>query len=347
MTINDTPLVSVIMSVYNAEKYLAQACDSILQQTFQNFEFIIIDDGSKDSSLDIIKEYKKKDKRIIIIKNTKNWGLGFSLNRGIKIANGKYIARQDADDISVKKRLEIQYKFMENNQEIALIGCDNYAIDVNGEIFKHHSIDNFNPEKILKKRLKIFSHGTAFMKSDTLKKLGGYNEDLFYSQDRDLWCRYVLGNKKIARIRLPLYKLRTSVVNNKITKEYGHDRLSNLITFAFISALESGKYNLDLKKIEEITQNIKKNGEKYHYKYPLAYYWFFIARQALIAKKEKKYVRICLKRSLLQKDTYVNHSLKIIFWLLSYIPFNFYYLNRPCFKKLSNFLFSNLQVMIL
>lgn len=331
---NNTPLVSVIMSVYNAEKYLAQAIDSILQQTFQNFEFIIIDDGSIDSSLDIIKDYRKKDERIIVIENKKNCGLGFSLNRGIKIAKGKYIARQDADDISFNNRLEIQYNFMEDNQEIDLLGCDNYLIDINGELFRKNSMKNFEAIKILKKRLKIFSHGTAFMKSDTLKKLGGYNEDLYYAQDRDLWCRYVLNEKKIARIRLPLYKFRITVFKNKIIKKSGHEKLSSLITLAFISALESEKYNLDLKKIKKNSYNIKKSGEKYYYKYPLGYYWFFIARQALISPAKKKYVRLCLKRSLLQKDTLFNHLLKILFWLLSYIPINFQRVNKPYFKKL-------------
>ena len=101
-------LVSVIMSVYNGEKYLKKAIESILRQTYRNFEFIIIDDGSKDTSLNIIKKYEKMDKRIIVIENKLNIGLVESLNRGIKIANGKYIIRMDADDIAMKNRIKKQ-----------------------------------------------------------------------------------------------------------------------------------------------------------------------------------------------------------------------------------------------
>jgi glycosyltransferase involved in cell wall biosynthesis len=110
------PQISVIMAVYNGEKYLAEAIESILNQTFKEFEFIIIDDGSKDNSLNIIKRYAKKDSRIIIIKNEKNMKLAWSLNKGLKIARGKYIARMDSDDISLTDRLEKQYYFLEKKE---------------------------------------------------------------------------------------------------------------------------------------------------------------------------------------------------------------------------------------
>ena len=97
-------LISVILPVYNGEKYLKESIESILNQTYTNFEFIIIDDGSKDSSLEIIKEYEKEDERIIVI-SRENKGLVASLNEGIATAKGKYIARMDADDVSLSERL--------------------------------------------------------------------------------------------------------------------------------------------------------------------------------------------------------------------------------------------------
>ena len=100
------PLVSIIMSVYNSEDYLKEAIDSILGQTYANLEFIIIDDASTDRSLDIVKSYN--DKRILLIKNEVNIGLAASLNKGIEIARGKYIARMDSDDISLPERCEKQ-----------------------------------------------------------------------------------------------------------------------------------------------------------------------------------------------------------------------------------------------
>ena len=108
----DNPLVSVVMPVYNAQKYLNKAIDSILAQTYKDFEFIIINDGSTDNSLQIIKKYQKKDKRIIV-KNKKNKGIVAALNDGIKLSRGKYLARMDADDISLPSRFEVQVNFME------------------------------------------------------------------------------------------------------------------------------------------------------------------------------------------------------------------------------------------
>ena len=99
MNPTDMPKLSVVMSVYNGERYLDECMQSILQQSFTNFEFIVINDGSTDKSLDILKQYQQSDDRVYII-NQSNAGLSASLNRGIAIAKGKYIARMDADDIS-------------------------------------------------------------------------------------------------------------------------------------------------------------------------------------------------------------------------------------------------------
>ncbi|HIP11775.1 MAG TPA: glycosyltransferase family 2 protein, partial [Arcobacter sp.] len=101
------PMVSVLLSVYNGEKYLDEAIESILNQTYQDFEFIIINDGSTDKSLEIIEKYKKEDNRIVVI-SRENKGLIYSLNEGISQAKGKYIARMDADDISLATRFEEQ-----------------------------------------------------------------------------------------------------------------------------------------------------------------------------------------------------------------------------------------------
>ena len=123
----DQKLISVIMSVYNGEKYLVQAIDSILNQTYQNFEFIIIDDCSTDNSSHILQEYAQKDSRIKIIKKEKNIGIkGFikNLNLGISLAKGKYIARMDADDISLPERFQKQVDFLENNDDYIFSNTD-------------------------------------------------------------------------------------------------------------------------------------------------------------------------------------------------------------------------------
>jgi len=116
----NAPAVSVVMPVYNGEKYLRESIDSILNQTYTDYEFIIVNDGSNDKTEEIILSYN--DNRIRYIKNEKNLQIVKSLNRGIELAKGRYIARMDADDISLPRRFEKQITFMENNLEIGVCG---------------------------------------------------------------------------------------------------------------------------------------------------------------------------------------------------------------------------------
>lgn len=118
----ELPLIYVVMSCYNREKYVVEAIESILNQTYTNFEFIIIDDCSTDNTFEIVKEYAKKDNRILALKNDKNYCYVHSLNKGIEIAKGKYIARMDDDDISLPERFEKQVEFLEKNEDIIALG---------------------------------------------------------------------------------------------------------------------------------------------------------------------------------------------------------------------------------
>src|SRR5574340_1133697 len=134
---NSQPLVSVIMPVYNAGEYLVEAIDSIIKQTYRNFEFIIINDNSSDESWKIIRRYQKKYPRFIKTVNltkTMNRGGDACANEGLKKAKGKYIARMDADDIAFPKRLEKQVGFLEKNPNIFLVGANAWVIDKKGKI---------------------------------------------------------------------------------------------------------------------------------------------------------------------------------------------------------------------
>ena len=119
------PKISVVMAVYNGEKYLREAIDSILNQTFKDFEFIIVNDGSTDRTREILESFI--DPRIVLI-HQEHMGLTKSLNRGIALAKGKYIARQDADDISMAERLEKQFNFLESHENVALLGTAGHII---------------------------------------------------------------------------------------------------------------------------------------------------------------------------------------------------------------------------
>lgn len=181
------PEISVVMSVYNGERYLAESIQSILDQTFSDFEFIIIDDGSTDGSLDILQFYMKKDDRIILM-SRENKGLIASLNEGICLAKGKYIARMDADDVSYKKRFEKQIRFLEANTEVGVCGS---WVKVFGESIKTKLWKMPITDNELKPRLIFsvpFAHPSVMMRSGLIKKLGlRYNQDYKNAEDYKFW----------------------------------------------------------------------------------------------------------------------------------------------------------------
>ncbi|VVB77912.1 Glycosyltransferase AglG [uncultured archaeon] len=209
------PSISVLMSAYNSEKYIAEAIESILNQTFKDFEFIIFDDGSEDKTKQIIQKYAKKDKRIIPIYNKCNIGYkGFirNLNRGLKMAKGKYIARMDADDISIENRFQIQYDFLKKNTEIFLVGGSFRYIDENSKIL-YQQINNFSPEVIAKKLpyKSMVHHPTVMFRN---KGKIYYREKAIYCEDRDLWLRFLTDNKKM--IVLPNILINYRIHGNSI-----------------------------------------------------------------------------------------------------------------------------------
>jgi len=208
------PLLSVIMSVYNAQNYLKDSIESILNQTYKNFEFIIINDGSSDNSLEIIEEYAKQDSRIKVI-NQKNKGLPFSLNRGIEMSSGEYIVRMDADDISLPYRFEKQLDFMQKNPEIGICGSSIIAFGEVKEAIKKF----YKDDKMLKSELLFstcFAHPTVFMRSSLFKEFNiKYNEEFVNSQDYELFSK-MAKITKFANIQEPLLKYRVS--KNSVTK---------------------------------------------------------------------------------------------------------------------------------
>lgn len=196
--------VSVLMGVYNDETYLRESIDSILEQTYDEVEFIIVDDGSTDNSPDHIQSYD--DRRLTLIKNESNQGLTVSLNRALEHADGKYIARQDADDVSDPRRLERQVAFLEAHEDVAVVGTGAKLIDGTGAVLDRR-IGYCNPtyEDFLEKNRLV--HGSILARRDILERLGGYDEFFRYSQDYELWLR--LANEyRIANIPEPLYSLR-------------------------------------------------------------------------------------------------------------------------------------------
>lgn len=185
------PVISVIMAVYNAEQFVSDTIVSLQNQTFTEFEVIIIDDASTDSTYSILNRIT--DSRFIVMRNESNCGLTVNLNKALKIARGKYIARIDGDDICTVDRLMIQYNYMENHPYVDILGSNAYLIDANNKIVGVSDEELTNAgikEKIL--LLNPFIHPTVMAKADVLKD-NLYNENYRTCQDYELWSR--LQNK--------------------------------------------------------------------------------------------------------------------------------------------------------
>jgi len=215
------PLVSVVLPVYNGTN-LVEAIESILNQTFKDFEFIIVNDGSPDNSLDIIKLYEKIDGRIIII-NRENKGLIYSLNEGIEKARGTFIARMDHDDIAMSTRFEEQIKFLENNDDIDVVGTYIEEIDEYGNILREVvKFPNTHEDCIefFKKRVP-FVHPSVMLRRSFFDKTGLYSAEIQHEEDTLLWYRGFINGCKYANIPIVGLKYRR-------TNDF-YERRANLI----------------------------------------------------------------------------------------------------------------------
>jgi glycosyltransferase involved in cell wall biosynthesis len=210
------PQISVVMTVYNEERFLPIAIESILRQTFENFELIIIDDASTDHTSDVLKQYM--DERIILLRNEQNSGPYVSANKGISIAKGEFIARHDADDLSHSERFERQINYLVNNRYTGLVSSDFLFIDVAGKVIDSISLPTTN--EALQTRLtegNIFAQGSVIFRRSIFEQVGGYREYFPVSQDYDLWLR-IAEASEVANIPLPLYQMRfhdKSISRNK------------------------------------------------------------------------------------------------------------------------------------
>ena len=206
---NTAPKISLIMSVYNGEDYLSEAIESVLNQTFKDFELIIINDCSTDKTHEILKRFEELDKRVKVHTNEVNLRLPSSLNKAISYAQGKYIARMDADDICLPERLEKQYEFMEKNPNVALSSCRFMTLK-NGVISSGGcggKCDNESIKALLLVTNPIL-HPGIIAKADAIRSLL-YDKNFTCTEDIELWTRFVLNNKRVEILSeyLMIYRL--------------------------------------------------------------------------------------------------------------------------------------------
>lgn len=214
--------VSVIMSVYNADKFLDKSIESILNQTYANIEFIIIDDGSTDTSKEIINGYAKKDERIIFIENEKNIGLTKNLNKAIELSTSNYIVRMDADDVCEKERIEKQMKFLQENKDFSIVGSCAKYINSKNEVEEDIKLPETNKEiKDMIYKVNPLIHPSVMFRKEDIVSIGKYNENLRKVQDYDLWFRAVSNGLKIYNIQeCLLFLRRDETYNKRKSKEY-------------------------------------------------------------------------------------------------------------------------------
>ncbi len=198
-----SPEISLIMSVHNGERYIIRALSSVLSQTFFDFELILIDDGSSDRSFEYVSLFT--DPRLRVYRQ-ENMGLTKSLNKALGLAQGRYIARHDADDFSIFCRFHKQIEFLKNNQDIGMLGTSCFIQperhNIINEVYDYpenndeikNAFTSYNP----------FVHGSVMARRELIEDLGGYNENYRYVQDYELWSR-LLPRTNVHNLSVPLY----------------------------------------------------------------------------------------------------------------------------------------------
>ena len=258
------------MSVYNTEKYIYNAIESILNQTFRDFEFIIINDGSTDNSLEIIKSFN--DPRIKII-SRENRGLAYSLNEGIRLAQCDLIARMDPDDISLPSRLQKQIEYLEKNPDVGIVGTGAMIINEEGEEIApvilpldHENLLNWLPPR--KAKSSPFFHGSVVYRKEFILKAGGYAEG-YHFEDIVLWGKL----SKLTRFaNLPeiLYQFRVNRdARTNMSPSFIEKREKLINKYIEGKKFDEGDINF-MKKLE----NIPLRTRKYYYHYKLGNLYF-------------------------------------------------------------------------
>jgi glycosyltransferase involved in cell wall biosynthesis len=247
--------ISVVTPVYNTEKYIVETIESILGQTFQDFEFILVDDCSTDKTVEIIESYAKKDKRIKLYRNEKNLGIAGNRNKGVSLAKGKYIVWMDADDISMKDRLELQYDFMESHPKVGICGGFLQFFDYTGDKgIRKYAPDDASLRKTIF-RYSPVAQPSAIIRKSCLDEAGKY--DLAWPPAEDLDMSFRIGSKhELANIQKVLIRYRehpnsatfsklkkmelsTIAIRNKYAKGYGFemtiaDKIYNCLQYVSI-----------------------------------------------------------------------------------------------------------------
>ncbi|MCZ2684784.1 glycosyltransferase [Bacteroides fragilis] len=250
---NIAPLVSVIMPSYNSKKYIKKAIDSVLEQTYSNFELIIVDGNSTDGTLDILDEYKKQDRRIKVIQD-EGRGIGAALQLGCQIASGKFIARMDSDDIAINTRFEKQLKIFHSIPNLILVASPVIYINEDDSIVGYSF--PYTNKRIIQEKVYLIAHPTVMMKKDAYVKAGGY-QPLLRAEDYFLWNRMrLMGEFYIFKEPLIKYRLLQDSLSHTLDDNF-NKKLGSKLESYFIKPIIS---EIDIIEINDfISTNLPKN----------------------------------------------------------------------------------------
>lgn len=293
-----TPKVSVIIPVYNSEKYLFEALESIRVQTFEDFECIVLNDGSTDKSQEIIQSFVEKDDRFILINKT-NEGVGRTLKLGVSLAKSDLIARMDSDDISKPRRLEIQYNYLSKNQNVIVVGSGVQLINEKGRTIRrlNNSVPKNNLQcKWTQLRAGIpFSHPSVMFRKNNVINVGSYTTDL--AEDFILWLKlfdYQFANIKSKLIK---YRLHSKQVSSNFEKNHKvFEQISDYLNLVY------SRFGLDfqieivkfLYNYRLLTYDLDSENQKKFYRYLVDLKMKFLFSFKVKKLKDRMYINVSL-----------------------------------------------------
>lgn len=209
-TIQMSAKVSVIMGIYNCAGTLCEAIDSVLAQTFTDWELIMCDDGSTDNTFGIAMQYiEKYPDKFVLLRNGQNMGLNHTLNRCLEKAQGEYIARMDADDISLPERFETEVDYLDTHPEYAIVSTQMVFFDSDGDWGENHTIPEPSNKDFIR-HSPVHCHAPCMIRSEAFRSVNGYSEDkrTFRVEDMDLWFRLYAKGYRGRNLEKSLYKMR-------------------------------------------------------------------------------------------------------------------------------------------
>jgi glycosyltransferase involved in cell wall biosynthesis len=304
---NENIKITVLMPAYNASDYISEAIESVLKQTFSDFELLIIDDGSTDNTAEIVCSFK--DSRIVFLQQ-KNAGIAVALNAGLRIARAEYIARFDADDICYANRLEMQYEFMINNPGYAVVGSDVEYIDIDGNfIFSHQAPAYTNMQiKNLPYSICPFIHSSVLFKKSIIPA-AGYNEHAHTFEDHFLWLQ-IINQGKFHNLPQSLMQVRLNPQSLTIDEKW---RPKEFISIKY-GALE--KLNINPYEGEILLAILKKQDNR---KIKTGSYYALLAKKYLWNNYQPLLARKNIKKAIVLSPFHFDNYLVLV---ISFLPRN-------------------------